>query len=609
MYCLTASGVIAFAWLTVVTSQLPCNSQLRLVPSFAHLFTHCECSYSEWTEWSVINSIEVPLSQCDSGRELIEQRILTGDCDDRMEERNVCKCSYSNWTEWSVVNSREVSLSQCDSGMVLIEERRKRVLTGDCDDRLEERIVCKCSYSNWTEWSVVNSIEVSLSQCDSGMVLIEERRKRVVTGDCDDRLEERIVFKCSYSNWSVINSTEVPLSQCDSGMLLIEERQKRVLTGDCDDRLEERIVCKCSYSNWTEWSVINSREVSLSQCDSGMVLIEERRKRVLTGDCDDRLEERIVCKCSYSNWTEWSVVNSIEVSLSQCDSGMVLIEERRKRVVTGDCDDRLEERIVFKCSYSNWSVINSTEVPLSQCDSGMLLIEERRNRVLTGDCDDRLEERIVCKCTYSNWIEWSVINSREVPLSQCDSGMLLIEERQKRVLTGDCDDRLEERIVCKCSYSNWTEWSVVNSIEVSLSQCDSGMVLIEERRKRVLTGDCDDRLEERIVFKCSYSNWSVINSTEVPLSQCDSGMLLIEERQKRVLTGDCDDRLEKRIVCKCSYSNWTEWSVINSREVPLSQCDSGMVLIEERRKRVLTGDCNDRIEERHVCKLLIYIGK
>ena len=302
MYCLTASAAVAFTWLTVVTSQLPCNSQLRLIPSFAHLFTHCECSYREWTEWSVVNSTEVPLSQCDSGRELIEQRwqrILSGNCDDRMEERIVCKCSYSNWTEWSVVNSIEVSISQCDSGTVLIEERRKKVLTGDCDDRLEERIGCKCSYSNWTEWSVINSTEVPLSQCDSGMALIEERRKRVLTGDCDDRLEESIVCKCSYSNWtewSVINSTEVPLSQCDSGMVVIEERRKRVLTGDCDDRLEERIVCKCSYSNWTEWSVINSTEVPLSQCDSGMVLIEERQKRVLTGDCDDRIEERHVCK-------------------------------------------------------------------------------------------------------------------------------------------------------------------------------------------------------------------------------------------------------------------------------------------------------------------------
>ena len=94
MRCFIASAAIAFTCLTVVTSQLSCDSQLRLLPFFSHLFTHCECSYGNWTEWSVVNSTEIPLSQCDSGIALTEnrwERVVSGDCEDRMEERYICR--------------------------------------------------------------------------------------------------------------------------------------------------------------------------------------------------------------------------------------------------------------------------------------------------------------------------------------------------------------------------------------------------------------------------------------------------------------------------------------------------------------------------------------
>jgi len=48
-------------------SSLNCDSQLRIVlPS---LFTHCSCSYSDWSAWEEVpNSVaRVPLSQCGSG--------------------------------------------------------------------------------------------------------------------------------------------------------------------------------------------------------------------------------------------------------------------------------------------------------------------------------------------------------------------------------------------------------------------------------------------------------------------------------------------------------------------------------------------------------------
>ena len=101
MHRLAVSTVIAFAWLTVASSQLPCTSQLRLI--LPHLFAHCSCSFSEWSEWEPIKVELVRVSQCPSGEAITEerrQRVVAGNCVERREERVVCKqssysaCSY-----------------------------------------------------------------------------------------------------------------------------------------------------------------------------------------------------------------------------------------------------------------------------------------------------------------------------------------------------------------------------------------------------------------------------------------------------------------------------------------------------------------------------------
>ena len=94
MHRLAVSTVIALAWLTVASSQLPCTSQLRLI--LPHLFTHCACSFSEWTEWEPIKIELVRVSQCPSGEAITEQRrqrVVSGNCVERREERVVCKQS------------------------------------------------------------------------------------------------------------------------------------------------------------------------------------------------------------------------------------------------------------------------------------------------------------------------------------------------------------------------------------------------------------------------------------------------------------------------------------------------------------------------------------
>ena len=96
MYRLAASAAVALALFAVATCrELPCNSQLRLISRLSHLFTHCSCSYSEWTEWAAIRSTPVPRSQCPSGKALTEERrrrVVSGhNCDERREEKVICK--------------------------------------------------------------------------------------------------------------------------------------------------------------------------------------------------------------------------------------------------------------------------------------------------------------------------------------------------------------------------------------------------------------------------------------------------------------------------------------------------------------------------------------
>lgn len=91
---LAVSAAVTIAILAMANCQLPCTSQLRLNPALSHLFTHCQCTYSEWSEWAAISSAPVPTRQCPSGRVLTEerrQRAPIRTCADLVEERNVCK--------------------------------------------------------------------------------------------------------------------------------------------------------------------------------------------------------------------------------------------------------------------------------------------------------------------------------------------------------------------------------------------------------------------------------------------------------------------------------------------------------------------------------------
>ena len=89
-----ALAVMVMACLTVATGQLPCDSVLRRLPSFSHLFAHCECLYSQWTDWVAINRTAVPTSQCPSGSALKRERrqvVISGECDDIVQTNTTCK--------------------------------------------------------------------------------------------------------------------------------------------------------------------------------------------------------------------------------------------------------------------------------------------------------------------------------------------------------------------------------------------------------------------------------------------------------------------------------------------------------------------------------------
>ena len=82
---------------TLQPGQLPCDHILRRLPAFAHLFTHCNCiRETEWTEWVATSRTSIAYfpgvtSQCPSGITLTyeqRRRKISGDCSD--EINNLC---------------------------------------------------------------------------------------------------------------------------------------------------------------------------------------------------------------------------------------------------------------------------------------------------------------------------------------------------------------------------------------------------------------------------------------------------------------------------------------------------------------------------------------
>ena len=76
----------------------PCDHYLRQYAKFSLSFEHCECRYSDWTEWTIpenATSIVVPSNQCRSEMAWPEERwqeVISGyKCKPLYEERHICK--------------------------------------------------------------------------------------------------------------------------------------------------------------------------------------------------------------------------------------------------------------------------------------------------------------------------------------------------------------------------------------------------------------------------------------------------------------------------------------------------------------------------------------
>ena len=75
-------------------SQLNCDSLLRSI--YPQWFTHCDCSYSEWSEWKFVpdSVVDVPTSQCSTGQAYSESRTRSAvgqGCISETETRVICK--------------------------------------------------------------------------------------------------------------------------------------------------------------------------------------------------------------------------------------------------------------------------------------------------------------------------------------------------------------------------------------------------------------------------------------------------------------------------------------------------------------------------------------
>ena len=86
---------------SLVAGRLPldCESNLRLL--YPERFAHCDCSYSDWSEWQFVDGsvVDVPTSQCDSGQAYSESRTRSaiGDgCISEKETRVNCNTFTSS---------------------------------------------------------------------------------------------------------------------------------------------------------------------------------------------------------------------------------------------------------------------------------------------------------------------------------------------------------------------------------------------------------------------------------------------------------------------------------------------------------------------------------
>ncbi|XP_064402099.1 uncharacterized protein LOC135347910 isoform X2 [Halichondria panicea] len=86
-------GVLFAAAIASTAALRSCDSRLRIL--LPHLFLHCDCIYSDWSEWEQVpNSIGTDVSgTCESGQAFIETRrkMAIGEgCEEQDESRTMC---------------------------------------------------------------------------------------------------------------------------------------------------------------------------------------------------------------------------------------------------------------------------------------------------------------------------------------------------------------------------------------------------------------------------------------------------------------------------------------------------------------------------------------
>ena len=123
---------------------LPCDHPLRIV--FPELFTHCDCIYGRWSDWTTTLH-SVPLSQCESGVTYNETRVQSSigtDCQENTESRGGC-CTYLPGGNWSVVENSfiKVPQSKCESEEAYNVTRNRSAVEQGCNPMQETRQTCE----------------------------------------------------------------------------------------------------------------------------------------------------------------------------------------------------------------------------------------------------------------------------------------------------------------------------------------------------------------------------------------------------------------------------------------------------------------------------------
>mmetsp|Transcript_9563 Transcript_9563/g.17110 ORF Transcript_9563/g.17110 Transcript_9563/m.17110 type:complete len:1334 (+) Transcript_9563:115-4116(+) len=611
-----------------------------------------ECSWSQWTEWSVCS-----LSCGGQGEQKRSRSLNQGNtkknCGPASASR-VCgespcpiDCLASTWTEWSACSHT------CGNGIV---ERTRTVQAASfgglaCPGKSSfQTKSCKlsecpvdCEFSDWLDWGTCST---SCGTGKSSRTRTEQRpAERGGTECANHSLQWRdcnlldCPVHCTMSAWS---DWQTCSQSCGHG------NQKRVRSIEeepsyggkaCTDKLDGTQDCflvqcpvDCQWSEWGEWSDCSAT------CGEGFSnRSRQQTPAVAAGaECVGNYTSSRECtdlpacppECAWGEWTDWTRCSAT------CGNGVIKrsrkqIPQQRKGGSVCTAEGVAEQPcLIASCpagptdckleDWSSWSACSAT------CGNGT----ESRSRgvaqdMLNGgkDCVGERYESFPCvekvcavDCSWGLWSSWSQCTK------SCGGGYTFRNRQELIPATAGgkfCEGSGREESVCEatlcpvdCTFGPWSHWSNCST------SCGGG----QRKQTRSITqsaqnggAECDGELEkadscseQACPVDCSWSAWTTWSMCS---QSCGGGSSKRERSKARLeLAGGlpCIGESYEVTTCKtqgcprdCTWGPWSSWSSCSKscgggilrryRDVAVTEKNGGSLCLGSNEQEA---DCN-----------------